>query len=464
MVAAHGAPKTVPALSFSNLEQAGGGLMADHLPQGLAEYNLQHRTRDHHENGYVELVGKREKKWRGYYHDYTENPDGTVKRTKKKRIIGTKAEIPTKAAAEDLHRAWIRRRAAQPVADNARAKVSHLCDDYMALRSGDWEEGWRKTHESMFARIIKPAIGARPIDSITAEDLKKLVNDLPNHSYTTPGAYRRDENGNLRKIPGTVKTGISISYAKKVIITLRAMFDFAHERDLIAKNPARSILVRLKTPKQARKPDKTVFPPQYLPALLAQMTTRDSLIVWLSILGATRPNELFAVRGSDVGPGWVHIEKALDRYRRVKDTKTGGARFIHLPPEIDGEVRDWMAAERIGPNDLLFQNRDGNPVDRRNFVNRRLRPAAVRAKIPVPDVDFQMLRRSFATLAQFVGMDVKAIQSQLGHAKPDMTAGVYMQPIDVLTAGQLKRLEDMMRGREPIPGDVSAKLGTAVIQ
>jgi len=82
----------------------------------------------------------------------------------------------------------------------------------------------------------------------------------------------------------------------------------------------------------------------------------------------------------------------------------------------------------------------------------------------VTEVDFQMLRRSFATVAQFVGLDVKAIQSQLGHSRPDMTATVYMQPIDALTASQLKRLEDMLRGREPIPVDVAAKIGTAVIQ
>src|SRR5262249_27504252 len=146
--------------------------------------------------------------------------------------------------------------------------------------------------------------------------------------------------------------------------TIRAIFDFAHERDLITKNPARSILVRLKTPKQVRKPDKTVFPPQYLPSLLAQMTTRDRLIVWLSILGATRPNELFAVRGGDVGSSWVHIEKALDQRRQVKDTKTGKSRFIHLPPELAGEVQDWMRTERIGISDLLFRNFYGNPINR----------------------------------------------------------------------------------------------------
>jgi integrase len=444
--------------------QTKGGFVMVDLPENLAEYSATHRNRERHENGYVKLVGKLKKKWEGSYHVYKLQPDGSEKRSRLTRIIGTKAEIPTKAEAEDLHRAWIRRQASQPVANNAKAKVSHLCDDYLALRNGDWEEATRKTNQSVFARIIKPAIGERPIDTVTAEDLKRLVNGLPNRTYEMSGRLEREPDGKVRRLPGAMKKGISHSYAKKVITHLRALFDFAQERDLITKNPARSINVRLRMPKQARKPDKTVFPPQYLPALLAQMTPRDRLITWLSILGATRPNELFAVLGSDVGPGWVHIGRALDRRRCVKATKTGTARFIHLPPELTVEVHEWMAAERIGPEDLLFQNRDGNPLNRANFLKRRLRPAAVRAKTPVQDLDFQMLRRSFATVARLVGLDVKAIQSQLGHSRPDMTVGEYMQPIDALTAGQLKRLEDMMRGREPIPVDVAAKIGTVVIQ
>jgi integrase len=439
--------------------------MNDGFPFDLTEYSNTHRTRERRENGSVKLVGKREKKWLGTYHVYKTLSDGTTVRLKRQKIIGTKAEISTKAKAMDLHRAWIRRQADQPVAATANAKVSDLCDDYLALRGGNWEEGWRNTHVSMFERIIKPAIGARAIDSIKAEELLRLINSLPLRKWETSPRFERDEEGKLKKIPGQTKSGISISYAKKIVTTIRAIFDLAHERGLITKNPARSIVVRLAPPKQARKPDKTVFPPQYLPALLAELIVRDRLILWISMLGATRPNELFALLGADVGPCWVHITKALNRKRKVKDAKTATShRYVYLPPELAGEVHDWILAQGIGPGDLLFPNRDGHPIDRQNFLNRRLRPAARRAKIAVPDVDFQMLRRSFATVAQFVGMDVKAIQSQLGHATPDMTAGVYMQSIDPLRAEQLMRLENMLRGREPIPADVSAKFGTVVIQ
>ena len=52
----------------------------------------------------------------------------------------------------------------------------------------------------------------------------------------------------------------------------------------------------------------------------------------------------------------------------------------------------------------------------------------------------------------------------MGHLRPDMTTGVYMQPIDQKTAEQVKLLEDMLAGRVPIPADVEARLGRVMIQ
>jgi integrase len=437
--------------------------MSNPLPYNVAEYSAAHRTRERRENGYVELTGKREKKWRGYYHDYVAQPDGSELRIKKKRIIGIKADIPTKAEAEDIHRAWLRRRAAQPVADTKKALVRHLCDDYVLMRADDWEEHQCRSVRSMFNTIVKPAIGDRPIEAINAEDLKRLVNSLATRRTVSPGRFKRVD-GKLQKVPGIVKIGTSLSLTKKVITHLRGIFDLAAERDLITKNPGRSINVRLKVPKGIKKPDKTIFPPEKFEALLKQMDARDTLILWLSILGATRPNELFAIKGADVAGGAVHIQRALDYRRNEKDTKTGKPRFVHLPPMLAAEVQEWMRFKGIGPRDWLFQNRDGNPVNRDNFRKRRLRAAAKRAGLEALAVDFQMLRRSFATIAQYVGLDVKAIQQQLGHARPDMTAGEYMQPLNDLTAAQLTRLENMLRGREPIPTDAAARLATVTIQ
>jgi integrase len=66
------------------------------------------------------------------------------------------------------------------------------------------------------------------------------------------------------------------------------------------------------------------------------------------------------------------------------------------------------------------------PIRTDNYRARVLQPLA--KKLGLPKLNFQVLRRTMATLAQSKG-GVKDIQAILGHSKPDITAACYMQPI-----------------------------------
>ena len=50
-------------------------------------------------------------------------------------------------------------------------------------------------------------------------------------------------------------------------------------------------------------------------------------------------------------------------------------------------------------------------------------------KLGLAKLNFQVLRRTIATLAQTKG-NVKDVQGILGHTKADTTVNVYMQPIE----------------------------------
>jgi integrase len=448
----------VPQLQFALLEQEahqtrhgagdpaeGGRLTMSGKPEELAAYTGSHRFRQRGmENGTVKKTGKRVKTWTGYYHVYRKQADGTERRDKAKKVLGPVSEM-TKGEAEETLRVFIRRRNVLPAAESPAATVATICDDLRLLREGDWDDATRSTNASVL-ELIKSGLGKRPLETVSAEDLKLFLNALPKRSWKTP--------------KGKVRTGISLSYVKKTITQLRAVFDLALERELIRKNPSRSSTVKLTVPKQARKPDKSIFPPVELPRLMAALNTRDRIIAWISILGATRPNELFPIQGKDVGSNWVNIEKALNRKRETKDTKTCRPRFIYVPPFVMEDLHQWITEHKVGPDDLVFPNRVGRPIARGNFLNRRLRPAAKRAGIATLDVDFQMLRRSFATIAHALGLDLKAIQVQLGHAEPDMSAKEYVQEVDAVRIAQFDRLGQMMRGAIPMPVDVMAKLGS----
>jgi len=65
-------------------------------------------------------------------------------------------------------------------------------------------------------------------------------------------------------------------------------------------------------------------------------------------------------------------------------------------------------------------------MDTGNYRNRVLTPLAQR--LGLPKLNFQVLRRTMATLAQKKG-SVKDIQAHLRHAKADTTANEYMQEL-----------------------------------
>jgi integrase len=65
-------------------------------------------------------------------------------------------------------------------------------------------------------------------------------------------------------------------------------------------------------------------------------------------------------------------------------------------------------------------------MDTGNYRNRILTPLGER--LGLPKLNFQVLRRTMATLAQKKG-SVKDIQAHLRHAKADTTANEYMQEL-----------------------------------
>ena len=107
-------------------------------------------------------------------------------------------------------------------------------------------------------------------------------------------------------------------------------------------------------------------------------------------------------------------------------------------------------------------------MNRANFLKRNLRGAARRAGIKTQAVDFQMLRRSFATAFMQIGGDVKSVQGQLGHARPDTTLLHYAQVVDPHRAQVLAQLELMFRGELEWPEEAVAgmrsKQGAALLQ
>jgi integrase len=89
-------------------------------------------------------------------------------------------------------------------------------------------------------------------------------------------------------------------------------------------------------------------------------------------------------------------------------------------------TRKYQVVRASGTEDLVFQSLvKGVPMRDNNILVRHIKPAA--KKIGLPWVNWQVLRRSFATWLKLAGTDVKDAQGLMRHSRASTTLDVYQQ-------------------------------------
>ena len=114
---------------------------------------------------------------------------------------------------------------------------------------------------------------------------------------------------------------------------------------------------------------------------------------------------------------------------RPGKAKTKGSKAtIALPDVLIPALKMWREHCGNPPAEaLIFPSEQKTPMRPENWLRRRIKPIATKLKITVP-VNFQVLRRTFATNAQAFGT-MKDTQIHLRHTDIGTTANVYTQPV-----------------------------------
>jgi integrase len=84
-----------------------------------------------------------------------------------------------------------------------------------------------------------------------------------------------------------------------------------------------------------------------------------------------------------------------------------------------------MGLTGADPDELLFPNQDGRPLDYSNWRSRVWEPAVEASGMA--GLNFHDLRRTNATAMVAEGVDVKKAQARLGHSDPRLTLAIYAQ-------------------------------------
>jgi integrase len=107
----------------------------------------------------------------------------------------------------------------------------------------------------------------------------------------------------------------------------------------------------------------------------------------------------------------------------------------------------------------VFASKEGTPFDRRNLLKRYLKPAAKKMGL---NVNWHLLRHSYATMLDGVGTPLGTIQSLLGHAAPEITREYYLHAIPSEQRRAVESVERLVLGlnwTHVADGEISAAEG-----
>ena len=212
-------------------------------------------------------------------------------------------------------------------------------------------------------------------------------------------------------------------------------------KKIIAANPARNPGYRLKAKSRKRVSERYLSLDECR-RLLEAVSGRDHLAFRILIQLGLRSEELFALRRDDVLGDVLRVDEALvdGKSARVKTDASDAS--VYVPPNLQAEIHDWLEWLDPDPRAWLLPAALGGPWSAQNYLNRVLKPAAVRARVGIfarqakegesvesTDVNFQVLRRTCATLFGAKAKDPRDTQAQLRHADPTVTLRHYQKSV-----------------------------------
>jgi integrase len=396
-------------------------------------------VRTRHQDGWIEKTAAGT--WKAHWYEYVKDAQtGEERRRHRSRIVGVVAKAgkqpKTDRSISSSERPLLKFEAEaelQKIIAPLNATQSSRRDDRVPLSwfveyrwrptmEGNWGATTKKTN-GYFIRAIVHRFGDTPLCELDSVQLQDWLNKM------------------------------AIDYSRSMVFHchtyLKSICAEAVDQDFLAKDPAR----KLKRPKTA-KPDEAVLKWGHCQSVIdAAETLRDKLAIKVASGTAVRPGELFAFR-------WRSFEELPSGRHALKVTETvykcqlrswakteGSEDYVPVPNRLAIELQEWRKiSAHAGSDDFIFPNSKGGFVDYENFSARVLEP--IREKLGLSKLNFQMLRRSYATLA--VGErkgTLKDVQKQLRHARPDTTLENYVKEIPESVYAMADSMYERIAGR-----------------
>ena len=151
-------------------------------------------------------------------------------------------------------------------------------------------------------------------------------------------------------------------------------------------------------------------------------------IMFAAFTGA-RQAEVLGLKWGDID--WsrrtAEIRRQWRRNAFYEPKTKASRRTVELPDELVSALKRWRLRCPKGEHELVFPDREGDPIQSSDLLRTGLHSALRRAGLR--QVRFHDLRHSFASNLLAAGVDVVTVSKALGHANVHITLVTYAHAI-----------------------------------
>jgi len=302
-------------------------------------------------------------------------------------------------------------------------------------------------YQGIINGYLIPTFGALCLRQLTPLALQRYISGFPISSRDgEKSGVQTAGNGGARK-------ALSHESVDKIRDVLSSVLGSAVKYGYLITNPMDG--VQVPPDRRGRRRHKPFVRPEQFAALIELISEPYATMVYVAVYTGLRVSELIGLRWGDVHEHSITVDerycrgdwgepksdasnttipvnrKVIERIQRL--------RTLTVEVKAGHATRRYRVVRSDGPEDLVFQSvRGGRPMRDNNILVRHIKPAG--RQIGIPWVNWQVLRRSYATWLRMVGTDPRDRQSLMRHSRFTTTAEVYEQD---LPESQLKAVEKL---------------------
>ena len=333
--------------------------------------------------------------------------------------------------------------------------LSQWLDTFMSVHCPHLKYLTRKSYITQIENHIKPALGKKRLDKLTATDIQQFINQLGIDGQER----KRNIDGNIviERVPLSAKS------IKNAFEILNVALEKAVDLDLMKRNPCGKA-----TLPKIQKPEIKPLNEEQISAFLSEITDDaygDALRFIL--FSGCRESECLGLRWCDINfrKGTASINGQLVKHRvedggyQHESTKNGKSRTLTLAPSVLAILKSrqqkqlsekkkaaeiwtgWQTLEEY-KTAYCFTDECGKNLTPKSLYKRCKK---ICEKIGCPEMTVHGLRHSYATIALQGGDSLKTVSENLGHSTIAITADIYASVSDTMKRDSANRMEAFIK-------------------